>query len=55
MNGRLQHLRMEEKDKDEVEFLNHAAAWLPSNRDLEENEAFYFARKVCNVLLILKM
>ncbi|XP_033624550.1 DNA annealing helicase and endonuclease ZRANB3-like [Asterias rubens] len=45
LNGRLQHLRMDEKEKEEVEFLKHAAAWLPSNRDLDEDDAFYFSQK----------
>ncbi|XP_071788740.1 DNA annealing helicase and endonuclease ZRANB3-like [Asterias amurensis] len=45
LNGRLQHLRMDEKEKEEVEFLKHAAAWLPSNRDLDEDDTFYFSQK----------
>ncbi|XP_022088441.1 DNA annealing helicase and endonuclease ZRANB3-like isoform X2 [Acanthaster planci] len=45
LNGRVQHLRMEEKGGDEVAFLKHAAAWLPSNRDLQDDESFYFASK----------
>ncbi|XP_038058239.1 DNA annealing helicase and endonuclease ZRANB3-like isoform X2 [Patiria miniata] len=45
LNGRVQHLRMEEKGGEEVEFLKHAAAWLPSNRDLEDDDSFYFDNK----------
>ena len=59
LNGRLQHLRMDEKEKEEVEFLKHAAAWLPSNRDLDEDDAFYFSQKVgtlfCFDIISIKM
>ncbi|XP_077996801.1 DNA annealing helicase and endonuclease ZRANB3-like [Glandiceps talaboti] len=44
LSGQLHHLRVDECDKEDAEFLSHAAAWLPRNKDEEdEDDEFYFS------------
>ncbi|XP_070546438.1 DNA annealing helicase and endonuclease ZRANB3-like [Ptychodera flava] len=42
LSGQLKHLNVGECNKEDVEFLSHAAAWLPSNQDDDDDDEEYY-------------
>ncbi|XP_033126566.1 DNA annealing helicase and endonuclease ZRANB3-like [Anneissia japonica] len=50
LNGKLQHLQASVCDKEEIEFLNFATVWVPSNdADEEDDDDCYFSKEESKV------